>query len=242
MHTYTARKISYIAFVVASVFNVGPASAFALQDDPSSMWDPPTGSSIAGNVITYTGIKATNTTGNFLPELKFTIPFIWPRFDNAFSGDVLFQPMDWSNDKKGWFTDNFLGSSLTVQLSNPGVYFERMENIADIDGLKQLPLTSPCADPASSRSCQQVSFPPETRNPTDMVPVFSLGPFDGKQSKSFDVAFTYKWGDNRTDALRTAVVGYTLSAAPVPEPETYLLLSVGLLGVLLRSRSKVRRV
>lgn len=241
MRTYTARRISIIALVMASVFNIGSASAFTLQDDPSSMWDPPTGSSIAVNVITYTGIKATNLTGNSLPELKFTIPFIWPRFDNVFTGDVVFQPMDWSNDKNGWFTDNFLGSSLTVQLSNPGVSFERMENIADIGGLKPLPLTAPCADPALSPSCQQVSFPSETRKPTDMIPVFSLGSFEANQSKSFDVAFTYTWGDNRPGPMRTAVVGYTLSA-PVPEPETYLLVSVGLLGIFLRSRSRVRRV
>jgi hypothetical protein len=248
MRTHTANIVGCIGLLATSVFYAAPASAFTLQDDPSSGWGGTldTTITVSGNVIKYENFQATNITGNLLPELKFTVPFVWPRIDNAFTGTNFLQPMDWSNVKNGWYTDNFNGSgtSLTVQLTNPGVGSVLMGNIADISGLKQLPLTSPCADPLSSLSCQQVPYLSETRNPTDLVPVFSLGPFVGNQTKSFDVAFTYMWGDNRPGdvALPTAFVGYTLSAAPVPEPETYLLLSAGLLGLFLRSRSRVRRL
>lgn len=244
MRTDIARKIGCIVLAANSVFYVAPASAFALQDDPSSGWGgPPVVTTVSGNVITYSGFQATNITGNSLPELQFTVPFIWPRTGDAIAGDLIFHPMDWSNSRNGWYTDNFDGSgtSLTVQLTNPGVGSVLMGNLADISGLKQLPLTSPCADPSYSASCQQVPYSSETRSLTDLVPVFSLGQFAPNQTKSFDVAFTYNWGDNRPGdvALPTAFVGYTLSA-PVPEPETYLMMSAGLLGIFLHLRRRTR--
>lgn len=222
-----------LAMITMSIVVAAPAAAFTLQDDPSSTWDGDslTTRSIIGNVVTYQNLFARNDTTSPLPALSFAIPFAWPNVD-----DSTYLPMQWRNDLNGWYTSNFnnTGTSLTVSLTSPVASSVLMGNLADLTGNQQLPLTEPCQ--SGSISCTDAPFPPETRNSTDLIPVFSLGAFAPNETKRFDLSFTYSFGDQRVGALPTAFIGNTVS--PIPEPETYamFLAGLGLLGFMGRRR------
>ncbi|WP_256325229.1 PEP-CTERM sorting domain-containing protein [Nitrosospira sp. Nsp18] len=216
-----------LAMITTSIVVAAPAAAFTFQDDPSSTWngDELTERSISGNVVTYQNLFARNDTADPLPALSFAIPFAWPNVDNS-----TYLPMQWRNDLNGWFTDNFnnTGTSLTVSLTGPAASTVLMGDLADLTGSQPLPLTEPCQ--SGSVSCTDAPYPPETRNSTDLIPIFSLGAFAPNETKRFDVSFTYSFGDQRVEALRTSFIGNTVS--PIPEPETYamFLAGLGLLG------------
>jgi hypothetical protein len=91
-------------------------------------------------------------------------------------------------------------------------------------------LTEPCQ--SGSVSCTDAPYPPETRDSSDLIPIFSLGAFAPNETKRFDVSFTYAFGDQRVGALPTAFIGNTVS--PIPEPGTYamFLTGLGLLGFM----------
>jgi len=211
------------------------ASAYSLQDDPSSTWggDGTTTTSVNGNVYTIQNLYAENLTNNTLPALNFVVPFIWPRIDDL--GGSTYEPMQWSNNLNGWHTDNFnqTGLSLTVQLSGPASSPIAMSEIADLTGTAQLPLTEPCS--SGSPSCIPASYPTETVNLTDLVPLISLGEFAPNEKKYFDLSFTYAFGD-QSDALPTAFIGYTVS--PIPLPATFWLFGSGVLALTGISRRK----
>lgn len=236
MHSRISKKMSCIALVITCIAYTSSAAAFSLRDDPFSTWggDALTSTTISGNVIKIENMSATNLTTNFLPELSFVIPFVWPRNGT----DRL--PMDGQADGS-WHTSDFnsTGVSLTITETNPGVGSVPMGDIADVTGIQQLPLEAPCLS-SSSPSCQMVPWPHETRNSSDQIPIFSLGAFGPNEVKHFDISFTYNWGDNRVGdvALLTSFVGYTVS--PIPEPEIYVMLlaGLGLLGFMTRRKKQ----
>src|SRR5687768_7960577 len=97
-----------------------------------------------------------------------------------------------------------------------------MGELADLTGSQQLPLTEPCF--SGSPSCQSgEGQPSETRNTTDLIPIFSLGSFAPKDAKRFDASFTYTFEDNRggTEGATTSFFGCAVS--PISEPETYAM-------------------
>ena len=228
-HNFISRLFG-LAMIATSIIVAAPATAFTFQDDPSSTWDGDslTTRSIIGNVVTYQNLFARNDTTSPLPALNFAIPFAWPNVDDS----TTYLPMQWRNDLNGWYTNNFnnTGTSLTVSLTSPVASSVLMGNLADLTGNQQLPLTEPCQ--SGSISCTDAPFPPETRNSTDLIPVFSLGAFAPNETKRFDLSFTYSFGDQRVGALPTAFIGNTVS--PIPEPETYamFLAGLGLLGFM----------
>lgn len=225
MNTKLLRRLSSLAIIATSLTFTVPAAAYTFRDDPSSAWgrDSLTAPHINGNVYTVENLLVQNTTANSLPELNFTIPFAWQKI-----GDT-YLPMEWRNDLNGWYSNNFnnTGTSLTVKLTSPVAGSVAMGELADLSGSQQLPLTEPCF--SGSPSCQSgEGQPSETRNTTDLIPVFSLGSFAPNEAKRFDVSFTYTFGDNRagTDGATTSFFGYTVS--PIPEPETYAMFLAGL--------------
>ena len=227
-HNFTSRLFG-LAMITTSIVVAAPAAAFTFQDDPSTTWngDELTERSISGNVVTYQNLFARNDTADPLPALSFAIPFAWPNVDNS-----TYLPMQWRNDLNGWFTDNFnnTGTSLTVRLTAPTASSVLMGNLADLTGSQPLPLTEPCQ--SGSVSCTDAPYPPETRDSSDLIPIFSLGAFAPNETKRFDVSFTYAFGDQRVGALPTAFIGNTVS--PIPEPGTYamFLTGLGLLGFM----------
>jgi hypothetical protein len=228
MNTYNfISRLFGLAMITTSIVVAAPAAAFTFQDDPSSTWDGDATPNIIGNVITYQNFFARNDTADPLPSLSFAIPFAWSRVD-----DSTYLPMQWRNDLNGWFTNNFnnTGTSLTISLTSPAASSVLMGNLADLTGSQPLPLTEPCQ--SGSISCTDAPFPPETRNSTDLIPIFSLGAFAPNETKRFDVSFTYSFGDQRVGALPTAFIGNTVS--PIPEPGTYamFLAGLGLLGFM----------
>ncbi|SFU34133.1 PEP-CTERM sorting domain-containing protein [Nitrosospira multiformis] len=225
MSTKLLRWLSSLAIIATSLTFTVPAAAYTFWDDPSSAWggDLLTADHTSGNVYTVENLLVQNTTANSLPELNFTIPFAWQLVGETYL------PMEWRNDLNGWYTSNFnnTGTSLTVKLTSPVANTVAMGELADLTGSQQLPLTEPCF--SGSPSCQSgIGQPPETRNTTDLIPVFSLGSFAPNEAKRFDVSFTYTFGDNRagTEGATTSFFGYTVS--PIPEPETYAMFLAGL--------------
>jgi hypothetical protein len=230
MNTYNfISRLFGLAMITTSIVVAAPAAAFTFQDDPSSTWngDELTERSINGNVVTYQNLFARNDTADPLPALSFAIPFAWPNVDNS-----TYLPMQWRNDLNGWFTGNFnnTGTSLTVSLTGPAASSVLMGDLADLTGSQPLPLTEPCQ--SGSVSCTDAPYPPETRDSSDLIPIFSLGAFAPNETKRFDVSFTYSFGDRRVGALPTAFIGNTVS--PIPEPGTYamFLAGLGLLGFM----------
>jgi hypothetical protein len=233
-------KFAGLVVIAASIAFAAPATAFTLRDDPSSTWrrDASTTASTNGNIYTVHELLVQNLTSNSLPELGFTVPFVWQRIGETST----YLPMEWRNDLNGWFTSNFnnTGTSLTVSLTNPPASSVLMGNLADLTGSQQLPLTEPCS--SGSPSCiTGTGQPPETRNSTDLVPLFSLGAFAPNEEKRFDVSFTYAFGDGRMGIgdVTTSFFGHTVS--PIPEPESYamLLAGLGLLGFMSRRRGSI---
>ena len=233
-HNFTSRLFG-LAMITTSIVVAAPAAAFTFQDDPSSTWngDELTERSISGNVVTYQNLFARNDTADPLPALSFAIPFAWPNVDSSTA-----LPMQWRNDLNGWYADNFnnTGTSLTVSLTSPAASSVLMGDLADLTGSQPLPLTEPCRSGSISCTDQPLPpeplLPPETRNSTDLIPIFSLGAFAPHETKRFDVSFTYAFGDQRVGALPTSFIGNTVS--PIPEPETYamFLTGLGLLGFM----------
>lgn len=227
--------IKLSGFILTAVAFATPAAAFTLRDDPSSTCcgDASTTATADGNVYTVHDLLVQNVTANSLPELSFTVPFVWQKVD-----ETTRLPMEWRNDLNGWFTSNFnnTGTSLTVSLTNPPATSVLMGNLADLTGNQQLPLTEPCF---GSPSCiEGDGRPPETRNSTDLVPLFSLGAFAPNEEKRFDVSFTYAFGDGRTGIGDVATAFFAYSVSAIPEPESYamLLAGLGLMGFLARRR------
>jgi hypothetical protein len=229
-------KFAGLVVIAASIAFAAPATAFTLRDDPSSTWggDASTTEITNGNVYTVQNLLVQNLTANPLPELSFTIPFVWQSVD-----ETTYLPMEWRNDLNGWFTSNFnnTGTSLTVSLTSPSASSVLMGDLADLTGSQQLPLTEPCS--SGSPSCiTGTGQPSETRNSTDLVPLFSLGAFAPNEEKRFAVSFTYAFGDGRMGIgdVTTSFFGHTVS--PIPEPESYamLLAGLGLMGFLARRR------
>jgi hypothetical protein len=239
-HNFIGRLFG-LAMITTSIVVAAPAAAFTFQDDPSSTWDGDelTERSIIDNVVTYQNLFARNDTTSPLPALSFAIPFAWPNVDDSTA-----LPMQWRNDLNGWYTNNFnnTGTSLTVSLTSPAASSVLMGDLADLTGSQPLPLTEPCR---GSISCTdqplppEPLLPPETRNSTDLIPIFSLGAFAPNETKRFDVSFTYSFGDQRVGALPTSFIGNTVSpVSPIPEPETYamFLAGLGLLGFMAHRR------
>jgi hypothetical protein len=238
MNANLASRLLSVVIVTSSAAFAVPAAAFTFQDDPSSTWGgDPSNHTFAGNTITYHDYSVTNETSNTLPGLSFAIPFLWPLID-----DSTRVPLQWRNDLNGWYTSDFnnTGTSLTVSLTGPASSPVAMSEIADLTGSQQLPLTEPClsGSPSCTQAPPQTFLPPETRNLDDRIPVFSLGAFAPHETRSFDVSFTYSFGDQREGALRTTFIGNTVSV--IPEPETYamLLAGLGLLGFMVRRRNR----
>lgn len=233
MNANFATRLFTVVIATSSVAFAVPAAAFTFLDDPSSTWgeDNLTTHTFAGNTVTYRDNFVRNDTSNTLPGLSFAIPFVWPVIGG--STDV---PMQWRNDLNGWYTNDFnnTGTSLTVTFTNPNASSVAMSEIADLTGSQQLPLAEPCQ--SGSPSCIPASFPPETRNLGDHIPVISLGAFAPDETKRFDLSFTYSFGDQRGGALPTIFIGNTVS--PIPEPETYamFLAGLGLLSLMIRRR------
>jgi hypothetical protein len=229
---FASRLFSLVLVTSSAAFAV-PAAAFTFQDDPSSTWDGDdlTMRTFAGNTVTYHDFFARNDTSNTLPGLSFAIPFAWANVDSSYL------PLQWRNDVNGWYTNDFnnTGTSLTVTFTSPNASSVAMSEIADLTGSQQLPLTEPCQ--SGSPSCTPASFPPETRNLGDHIPVISLGAFAPNETKRFDLSFTYSFGDQRGGALPTAFIGNTVSV--VPEPETYamFLAGLGLVSLMIRRRT-----
>lgn len=235
MNTNLVSRLLSLAIATSSAAFAAPAAAFTFQDDPSSTWsgDSSTTRTFSGNTVTYHELYAQNLTSNPLPGLSFAVPFAWASVDSSYL------PLQWRNDLNGWYTSDFnnTGTSLTVSLTGPASSSAFMREIADLTGGQQLPLTEPCQ--SGSSSCTPAPYPPETRNPTDSIPLISLGAFAPNETKRFDLSFTYAFGDHRTEALPTAFIANTVSA--VPEPETYamFLVGLGLLGFLTRHSKKI---
>jgi hypothetical protein len=238
MNNEFLARFSGSVLIAASIAFAAPAAAFTLRDDPSSIWDDDASTTIttSGNVYTVHNLLVQNLTATSLPELSFTIPFVWQKIADI--DQTTYLPMEWRNDLNGWFTSNFnnTGTSLTVSLTTPSATSVLMGNLADLTGSQQLPLTEPCS---GSPSCiMGEGQPPETRSLTDAIPLFSLGAFAPNEEKRFDVSFTYAFGDGRTGIgdLATTFSGNTVS--PIPEPESYamLLAGLGLMGFIGRHR------
>jgi PEP-CTERM motif len=232
MNMKLSRKLSSFIIVATAIVFVAPAAAFTLRDDPSSTWggDSSSQPTTNGNIYTVQNLLAQNLTSNPLPELSFAIPFVWQKTDSTYL------PMEWRNDLNGWYTSNFnnTGTSLTISLTSPVVSSVLMGELADVTGGLQLPLTEPCF---GSPSCiGGTGQPLETRNTTDLIPLFSLGSFAPNETKRFDVSFSYSFGDHRSGigGLETSFFGYTVS--PIPEPETYAMFiaGLGLMGFMAR--------
>jgi len=209
--------ISLAATVGLAIAAPRPAAAFTYQDDPNSYFtgDSNTTTSSEGpnnNTRVFRNLEAVNTSNQTLPQLAFVVPWVWPKLgDNSIN-------MTWRNDLDGWYTNNYDGTSLVVKLANFPDRL-RLGDIADITGQAQLPLTQPCTTDTSP-SCTTLNYPPQTRDLEDKVPALNLGAFAPNETKRFDMAFTYDFGDGRSGTPVTAFYGNTISPEAVPEPST----------------------
>lgn len=220
MKTNIANTLCGLVLIALVPLGVS-AATFTLQDDPSSGWGVISGltfDSISGNTVTYHNLVAQNVTSDTLPDLKFAIPFLWTQNTRIFV--TQYENLSWRNDLNGWYMANLsdgftYSTTMTVQLSSPTAEFVPMGNIADLTGIQQLPLTEPCQ--SGSPSCQSsLPYQPETRQSTDAIPVISLGAFGPNESKTFDISFTFIFGDQRTGTLPIQISANTVSTVPLP--------------------------
>jgi hypothetical protein len=150
-----------------------------------------------------------NITAMALPEIAFISP-IW-QVSNA---------LQWDDARGGW-AGNVGGTTLFVTVNTPD----------------RLPF-SEVADPSGTMQ-QMISQFGQTVLPSDHVPFLDLGSFQPNETKTFELAYHYQWGDNRSGVADRAAFVETISPNPVPEPAGLTLFGLGALGLLgYRRRSR----
>jgi hypothetical protein len=125
-----------------------------------------------------------NTTAMALPEVAFLSP-IW-QVGNA---------LQWDDARGGW-AGNVGGTTLFVTADTP----DRLpfSEVADATGTRQ----------------QMISQFGQTVLPSDHVPFLDLGPFQPSETKTFELAYHYQWGDNRSGAPPAGFLVETISPQP----------------------------
>ena len=174
-----------------------------------------------GNTRVFRNLEAVNFSSQPLPRLLVMAAWFWP-----FTAPV---SMTWSNALDGWFTDNYDGTSLLVNLDNAAGRIRFGDVAGDPAGLVPI-------DPM-----QAYLGVSETRASNDQVPFLDLGSFAPNEAKSFDLAYTFHFGDNRMGNPGAAFFLNTLSPSPsaIPEPSSLsLTLTMGLFGFLLVLRRR----
>lgn len=237
----TLASVLAVATLGVVTLTATKAQAFTFRDDPNSGFNDILSTielDDQNNTRTIRNLRARNFSDTTIPQLSFLTPWVWPK-----QKDNTFVNMTWRNDLNGWYTDNYEDTNLLIKLDKfflegvPGTIGKlRIGDVADNTGKAQLPLTQPCNH--NSPSCYgdlSSSFPLQTRNLDDKIPVLDLGSFLPNEIKSFDVVFKYEFGDNRRlpEYIEPQLYSYTVSpiAKPVPEPTATTPLFVAAIGL-----------
>ena len=176
----------------------------------------------AGDTRKFTGIEAVNLTNQTLHEIGLFVPFVWSEVPNT----TTVVPLTWSNEKNGWFTPDFNGTAQSLLVTLRIVTVDGAENdeveagevaadatLTGVFGPTSLDIVDPVTglpDPAP--------FPVETLRPQDEVPFVELGSFAPHEVKTFDLLFTYEWGEGSLSGTLPTFF-YVATLAPVLEPE-----------------------
>jgi hypothetical protein len=169
---------------------------YQYKDGPDTgLSSGPTGQTIySGDTTTFTGFHIKNFSNDTVADAGVWAPFTWVTLSNG-----THEALTWDSTQHGWYTPNFIGDNgqtgesllLTAKFSSGSTTIAahplRAANVADGSGAAQYPLDSAAFLPAAM-------FPPETIQPTDLLPFGDLGSFAGGQTKAFDLSFTAHWG------------------------------------------------
>ncbi len=214
-----------------------PATAFTYQLDPDSSF------SLSNAIIRETGpnkntyliqgLEATNF-GDTTRSIEFVTAFIVPLLSNKSLADTR-----WNNSLGGWFTDNFEGTSLLI---TPIAISQRIKagEFATIEGDQPEPLFFTFTPTATSEFTVPLT---QTLAPTDELPSTELGLFAPGETKTFDIGYQFKFGDDRQGTRKLFPISATVRQISKEVPVPSLLLGVMAVGgVMLRGRQGNRGV
>jgi hypothetical protein len=214
----------------AIVIGTVPATAFTYQLDPDSSFsflNATTISETGPNKNTYLiqGLEATNF-GSTTRSIDFVTAFIAPLLSDKSLADTR-----WNNTLGGWFTDNFEGTSLLITPLNAPKRI-KAGDVATVEGDQPEPLFFTFTPTAESEFNVPLT---QTLLPTDELPALELGLFSPGETKTFDVGYQFKFGDDRQGTRKPFAISATVKETSKEVPAPSLLLGVMMVGgVMLR--------
>jgi hypothetical protein len=163
------------------------------------------------DVIKYTNVLATNTSGTAESDVGVWLPYIWVRVPtNPVTTEVA---LTWNNLLQGWYTPDFIGA-------NGDTHESLLVTAKLITGSEERPLapkhvadesgTSPFSLTTGGGISGGNYFQSESIQPNDLLPFANIGSLGANESKSFEVDFTYHWGGADLGAMRTGQQEATL--------------------------------
>jgi len=158
---------------------------------------------IHGNVISYSGLRATNDSDTALPDVGVWLPYIWVR-NPPLEGDLISErALTWDKHLDGWYTSDFAGTheSLLVTakfITDPEHPDDALmpKHVAHATSDSPTPVDFPTTGGGDG------PFEQETIQPNDLLPFTDIGPLAAHGFKTFDVEFTFHWGGSTTGAYR----------------------------------------
>lgn len=142
-HVLTALKIALGTAVSFAAALPAAAADFTYQDAGTNLqlsFDA-VEVSIEGNTRRVSNYSIFNAGDTPIENAAYVRPFAW----SLVPGQTPIFGLDWSNEKDGWFTEDYdgAGNGLLVRLTSLRDRI-RLGDLADSTGLAPLPLTQPC--------------------------------------------------------------------------------------------------
>jgi hypothetical protein len=214
------------------------ATYFEYYNDPTSAAGGPLNFVIEDDTITYTDLAAINNDLAAKPDISLYVPFAWARLatengvpnpDPNANGEHIDIPLTWDNCRGGWYTEDFNGTGtsllVTLDIVTRPTNITPDEQIAAgkvADGPSLTMVNVLASADVVQQDPEGAALPPERLTLHDRVPIADLGSFGPGETKNFELALTYHWGDgpHPDGALRTS--GYFFTIVPVDGQDAHL--------------------